>query len=755
MERLAKARSDMEHMLLDETEGPKVLPLPLLEDITNNFSADHEIGDGGFAVVYKGILENGTVAVKKLSSWNLDENKFKQEIECLMKVKHQNIVRFLGYCCDTQGELASFEGERVMAGKEERLLCFEYVPKGDLRGFISDASSGLEWRDRYKIIKGICEGLHYLHNNHIIHLDLKPANILMDDKMVPKIADFGLSRCFKEDQTHATATKVAGTFGYLAPESHGRKITPKYDFYSLGVIIIEIMTGDRGYQDIKTVVESWNNRLDMSKRKQVRVCIELAFECTEFNPAKRPFSTQHIIDRLDETETTYIQDILDVYIIELCFPSKPNADEQVVFRLLNKSMKPWQCFASIPLYGIVPSMSTYMVVVTAEKQERLPEETDYHLILQSSIQKNKNIRVFKERSRYGYFFEESINLENMVHEVALKTIFSSQGKTTSENQQIISVKNTNGTLCCLDAQSDVPWIITGHQHGDVCIWNYGTQRKISSLNISKESVMPSYLSRKVHSVKAISRQKWFVAGTSDGVIHVYNCDTKVQKIRSFRAASNGFITSMAVHPTQPYVLSSANRDIKLWNWKENWECTQSFVQEHSSTICQVAFNLKDTNIFASASDDHTVKVWSIDSRESMYTLSGHFDKVNCLDFFACDDQHYLISGSDDCTAKVWDMKEKACIHTMEAFVSPIISAIAFVDRPHLITGSKDGSIHLWSSSDFRLERIVNFGSGGAIMGLGRLMGSRRIVIGQEYAVSNMDIDKEEPIATEDSNESSI
>lgn len=212
----------------------------------------------------QGVLDNGTVAVKKLSNMHLHEDKFRLEIECLMKVKHRNIVRFLGYCSDTQEEFLKYEGKSIMAGIQERLLCFEYVQKGDLVKYISgritifltkdyfvqtshpntiyipchvrstnyssdikdfisntkppfscpiyaDASSGLEWRDRYKIIKGICEGLYYLHTQNIVHLDLKPANILMDDKMVPKITDFGVSRCFKEDQTRTIVTAVAGT----------------------------------------------------------------------------------------------------------------------------------------------------------------------------------------------------------------------------------------------------------------------------------------------------------------------------------------------------------------------------------------------------------------------------------------------------------------------------------------------------------------------------------------------------------------
>ncbi|KAF7032539.1 hypothetical protein CFC21_043700 [Triticum aestivum] len=742
MDRQASARIDLECMLLDETKEPRALPLPLLEDITKSFSADHEIGRGGFAVVYQGILDNGMVAVKKLSNTYLYENKFQTEIQCLMKVKHRNVVRFLGYCCDTQGQVATYEGNFVMADIQERLLCFEFLPKRDLSNYISDASSGLEWRDRYKIIKGICEGLNYLHGNGIVHLDLKPANILMDAKMVPKIGDFGISRCFQEEQTRTIATTFAGSLGYLAPEFSDHIITHKYDLYSLGVIITEILTGEKGYSDVEEVLERWSDRLEKSQRQQVRVCTEISLQCTERNPKRRPTSTQYVIDRLTETESAGTMELLDVYLVELRFPVEPNTDEHAVFRLVIKSIKPWRCFASLPLYGIVPpKSSTYTLVVTEQQQERLPEEMEYDLILQSNLSGDKSIPTLRDQSKYDKFFDEAKESGNAVREVMLKAVFASQGQTTSEtisrrlkDQWIISLKNTHGMLCSLDAQPTEPCIVTSHQHGDVCVWNYDPQRRTDSFNVSKESIMPSYsLSNKVHSVKVISRKKWFVAGTSDGVIHVYNYDNKIQKLRSFRAASDCFITSMAVHPTRPYVLSSAHCDMKLWDWDNGWECTQSFMQEHSDTIQQVAFNPVDSNMFASASDDQTVKVWSVDSPESKYTLSGHQDKVNCLDFFKSNDRQYLITGSDDHTAKIWDMEEKACVHTMQAFISPVISVMAFPDSSYLITGSRDGSLHFWSSAEFsdfcmvpRLERIVNFGSGGAIWGLGRFMGSRRM-----------------------------
>ncbi|XBI23253.1 hypothetical protein VPH35_048534 [Triticum aestivum] len=276
-------------------------------DITYNFSPLQEIGTGGFAVVYKGMVGKRRVAVKKLTRrLYLPEFKFHREIECMMKAKHKNIVRFLGYCAETQGEVADYEGKFVMSDLRNWLLCFEYLPNGSLENYITDTSSGLEWTERFRIIKGICEGLHYLHMNRILHLDLKPANILLDGHMVPKIADFELSRCLDEKKTHATTTvNTFGTPGYMAPEIFlGRKITFASDIYSLGSVIMEILTGVKGYPEDENVTENWIHRIEGGNQlQQVSVCTKIGLECMKFDPEKRPVA-QHIIDMLDKVDET-------------------------------------------------------------------------------------------------------------------------------------------------------------------------------------------------------------------------------------------------------------------------------------------------------------------------------------------------------------------------------------------------------------------------------------------------------------------
>jgi len=309
------------------------LSLKYLREITNDFSNERLLGQGGFGRVYKGVLANGdTIAVKKLT-WTmsgLQDKQYENEASHLMRLKHQNIVQLVGYCSETEKELVLHNGKYVYAEKSERLLCLEYLPNGSLCKHLSDASSGLDWDTRYKIIRGICYGLHYLHEEWqpgtpIIHMDLKPANILLDDNMVPKIADFGLSRLFGEQQTRIITKNQCGTLGYMSPEYSIRGIiTKKLDIFSLGVIIIEITTGDKHYPDnveefIEPVLTKWKNRLEKvqgytSKEfdcQQIRRCIEIGLLCVKLDQAERP-TTRQIIEMLAQNMTGHMPHLLEV-----------------------------------------------------------------------------------------------------------------------------------------------------------------------------------------------------------------------------------------------------------------------------------------------------------------------------------------------------------------------------------------------------------------------------------------------------------
>ncbi|XP_037488272.1 cysteine-rich receptor-like protein kinase 26 isoform X3 [Triticum dicoccoides] len=209
--------------LPSEAMGPISLPMILLQKITNNFSKERLLGQGGYGKVYRGVYDDGQViAVKQLHNTmqDIDDKQFIREFHNLMMLNHPNIVRLVSYCYETQRKHIEFEGRIVFGETTYKALCFEYMPKGSLQKHLSDECNGLDWQTRYRIIKGACQGLKYLHEDlekPFYHLDLKPDNILLDENMVPKLADFGLSKLFGEEKTRTTQSPI-GTIGYMPPE---------------------------------------------------------------------------------------------------------------------------------------------------------------------------------------------------------------------------------------------------------------------------------------------------------------------------------------------------------------------------------------------------------------------------------------------------------------------------------------------------------------------------------------------------------
>lgn len=276
----------------------KHFPFEALVSATKNFHPSNKLGEGGFGPVFKGKLDDGReIAVKKLShSSNQGKKEFENEAKLLARVQHRNVVNLLGYC----------------AHGAEKLLIYEYVINESLDKllFKSRRNHELNWKQRYDIITGIARGLLYLHedsHNCIIHRDIKASNILLDDKWIPKIADFGMARLFPEDQTHVN-TRVAGTNGYMAPEyvMHGH-LSVKADVFSFGVVILELISGQRNSSfnldvDAQNLLD-WAYKLYKKDKSleivdpslaasdsgdQIAMCIQIGLLCTQGDPQLRP-----------------------------------------------------------------------------------------------------------------------------------------------------------------------------------------------------------------------------------------------------------------------------------------------------------------------------------------------------------------------------------------------------------------------------------------------------------------------------------
>ncbi|XP_050206601.1 probable serine/threonine-protein kinase At1g01540 isoform X3 [Mercurialis annua] len=289
-----------------------------LEASTNGFADENVIGQGGYGIVYHGVLEDNTqVAVKNLlNNRGQAEKEFKVEVEAIGRVRHKNLVRLLGYCA---------EGSH-------RMLVYEYVNSGNLEQWLHGdvgSCSPLTWEIRMNIIICTAKGLTYLHEGlepKVVHRDIKSSNILLDKLWNAKVSDFGLAKLIYPDNSFIT-TRVMGTFGYVAPEyASTGMLNERSDVYGFGILIMEIISGRNPVDYSKPPDEvnlvEWLKRM-VTERTPERVVdpkilekpcsralkrvLLVALRCVDPNSQKRP-KMGHVVHMLEANEFPFKDD---------------------------------------------------------------------------------------------------------------------------------------------------------------------------------------------------------------------------------------------------------------------------------------------------------------------------------------------------------------------------------------------------------------------------------------------------------------
>lgn len=272
-----------------------------LRAATDHFNNKNILGKGGFSVVYKGRLNNGTVvAVKRLKDYNVagSETQFQMEVELISLAVHKNLLRLWGFC----------------STENERLLVYPFMPNGSVASRLKDHNNGrpvLDWSRRKSIALGTARGLVYLHEQcdpKIIHRDVKAANILLDEDFEAVVGDFGLAKLLDHQDSHVT-TAVRGTVGHIAPEylSTGQS-SEKTDVFGFGILLLELITGQKAVDfgrgtSQKGVILDWVKKIHQEgklsqmvdrdlkngyDRLELEEMVKVALLCTNFSPAHRP-----------------------------------------------------------------------------------------------------------------------------------------------------------------------------------------------------------------------------------------------------------------------------------------------------------------------------------------------------------------------------------------------------------------------------------------------------------------------------------
>lgn len=289
----------------------------------------------------------------------------------------------------------------------------------------------------------------------------------------------------------------------------------------------------------------------------------------------------------------------------------------------------------------------------------------------------------------------------------------------------------------MDIHPTEPWVLAAMYDGHVCIYDYESGSVVKSFEVTDQPVRCGVF---------VPRKQWIIVGADDMFIRCYNYNT-MEKVKIFEAHID-YIRSITVHPTLPvFVSCSDDMLVKAWDWERGWECTMLF-EGHSHYVMQVKFNPKDPNTFASASLDHTVKVWNLSSPIPNFTLEGHEKGVNCVDYYNGGDKPYLVTGGDDKCVRIWDYQTKACVQTLESH-SHNVSCVAFLpDRPLIVSGSEDGTVLLWHSNTYRLEQTLNYGL-DRCWSIAYLKGSNKVALGFDEGTVLVQMGKDTPVASMD------
>ncbi|KAJ4768001.1 Serine/threonine-protein kinase [Rhynchospora pubera] len=300
---------------IDQLPGmPTRFSFEELREATENFTK--KLGEGGFGTVFEGSWSNERIAVKRLKNTEQARKDFLVEVVAIGRIHHINLVRLTGYCVD----------------RVNRLLVYEYMCNGSLDQWIScnEWREPLDWSTRLKIITGIAKGLCYLQEDcrqKILHFDIKPENILLDEKFNAKISDFGLSKLIDREMSRVMTLQMRGTLGYMAPEWWiTGEVSEKVDVYSYGVVVMEILCGRRNIdcsqtkenQHLLVLLEQKaksNELLDLidknigdvnSYEGEIMNIMQLAMWCLQLDSSRRPSMSAvvKVLERVMVVETS-------------------------------------------------------------------------------------------------------------------------------------------------------------------------------------------------------------------------------------------------------------------------------------------------------------------------------------------------------------------------------------------------------------------------------------------------------------------
>ncbi|KAK3145287.1 hypothetical protein QOZ80_4AG0326750 [Eleusine coracana subsp. coracana] len=675
----------------------------------------------------QGIYEDGKAIAVKLPShdWiKLTDKEFEAEALKHINIQHQNIVKCVGYSTTkSQNQTSEIDkGRFVITETSARALCFEYHKNIRLDRLIQERFYIVDWETRYRIIKGICEGLRYLQEGwaaDIYMVDLEPSRIFVDESMVARI----------------DVQRPGYHNDHLPPEYKSQGLTLKRtDTYSFGVIIMQTMAF---YEDYLNRVEETSEEfieLVLCKCKsmqqgtvghtlsklylqQMRRCIQIALACVDHHSSSRPSITE-IIDMLNETETRILKQLqtLDVAPLQLCFMFEPPrkyvscslqltnyGGHRIAFRLVSHSSPTKKFFTKLPLYGVVPPKCTYTLTLTMRKWPQQAPLKDEAFTLQSVPVQDQDLQdldILDQESiitEYNKYFD---NDQQVTHEEVRQLTLKAVSNPQTEEA-------TNFTVA-------------------TCVWKHVIMYLRCLQRVAVKS-RPKSLYCLNKQAEHIPRVIWQPR------------EHAIEIIASLKAQQ---ALSIEVHPTGPWIMTTHHDgSLHVWNYKTMVPLEAFNFTDEPGTVTQVTLNPLDAGSFASASYDGTVKIWSLHSDVDnfvTFTPDEHPEDLVSVDYFPCGSRQNLITRSKHGTALIWDTTKNRGVQKLDGHAHHLNSIYCHPELPKVITGSQDGTVRIWDSFTYRLETIIDLNL-GKVCAFGYISGLRRIIVGCHQGMATVDI----------------
>lgn len=638
-----------------------------------------EIARGGMGVVFKArqIPLNRIVAVKMILSGQLasedDVKRFYAEAEAAANLDHPNIVPIF--------EVGQLEGQH-------------YFSMGLIEGESLDRKirlGPLEPRDAAEIVKTISHAIAHAHNQGVIHRDLKPGNILIDNSGQPKVTDFGLAKIVTSNNELTATGQVMGTPSYMPPEqAQGmtEKMGPLVDVYSLGAILYTLLTGRPPFQTANPIETMYQVvKQDPVSLRQLNASVPrdletICLKCLEKNQSARYDSAAELADELDR------------YLLGKPIQARAVSSLERTWRWCRRNRMVASLSAVIAAVLVIGTIIATSFAITARQQATVAEQKAVELQLQLRRAENEQhanqLRAIQRGCQPNA--QKEVNIEEAERVLAnMNPDYRNSWETRyarnllRRKARIIPGHPDKSITRWLEFNKDASRIAAGNTDLTISVWDTRNGSQTNRLAAHKGAVNDLAFS---------DDGKWLLSGSDDKMVLVWNLQNS-----SAQFSLRGHETAVTVVDFnidgKRVVSGDQNGIIKIWDRSALSELLS--IDAHAEGVSCVSFGDRGRRLVSGGSDG-SMKVWDSDSGDQIHALDGHKGKINVLVFSS--DGKRIFSGSNDKTIKVWDAATGQLEFTLGGHEGPVESLVVSSDGRRVISGSADKTVKVWDATSW-------------------------------------------------------